>query len=81
MLDVIRVCALRAVEDVFVSALLGFGVRGVGVWVGDFGRAAVYARVDAVPGCDYCGEGGDAEDVAVDGKGWLGSCLAIGDGV
>lgn len=63
--------ALRAVEQVFVLVLLGFGVRGVSVRVGDFGRTAVFGGVDAVPGRDEGGEGGDAEDVAGCGKGVL----------
>ncbi len=61
--------ALRAIEQVFVLALLSFGLRGVSVRVGDFGRAAVFAGVDAVPGRDEGGKGGDAEDVAVGGRG------------
>lgn len=41
MLDIVRVRALRAIEEVFLFRFLGFGVRAVGVWVGDLGRFAV----------------------------------------
>jgi len=65
MLKIVRMCALRAIEEVFLLILFGFGVRGVGVWVGDLGRATERAGVEAVPSGDDGGEGGDAEDVAV----------------
>ena len=58
---------LRAVEEVFLFALAGFGVRGIRVRIGDFGRTAVFAGIEGVPGCDEGGEGGNAEDVAVGG--------------
>ncbi len=65
MLKIVRMCALRAIEEVFLLILFGFGVRGVDVWVGDLGRATERAGVEAVPSGDDGGEGGDAEDVAV----------------
>ena len=56
--------ALRAVEEVFLLALLALGGAGVGVRVGDLGRSAVRSGVDAVVPCDNGGEGGGCEDVA-----------------
>ena len=40
--------ALGAVEEVLLLALLALGGAGVGVWVGDFGGAAVGPDVDGV---------------------------------
>lgn len=68
--------ALRAVEEVFLLALAGFGVGGIRVRKGDLGRAAKFGGVEGVPGCDEGGEGGGAEDVA-GGGGW-GVSLSFG---
>lgn len=51
MLQKIRVRALRAIEEVFLLALFALGGAGVGVWVGDFGGAAVGADHEGVVGC------------------------------
>lgn len=56
--------ALGAVEEVLLLALLALGGAGVGVWVGDFGGAAVGTDVDGVVPCDDGGQGGGGEDVA-----------------
>lgn len=40
--------ALRAVEEVFLLALLALRGAGVGVWVGDLGGAAVGAHFEGV---------------------------------
>lgn len=55
---------LRAIEEVFLLALLGFRGGGVGVRVGHFGEAAVFRRQAGVVVCDEGGEGGGEEDVA-----------------
>jgi hypothetical protein len=65
MFQEIPMRTLRAVEEVFVFGLFGFGGGGVGVWVGDFGGAAVGADVDGLVEADEGGEGGCQEDVAV----------------
>lgn len=49
MLDVVGMRPLRAVEEVFLLALAGFGVGAVGVGVGYFCHAAVFDRVEGVP--------------------------------
>ena len=64
MLKEIAVRALGAIEEVFLLALFAFGGAGVGVWIGDFGRAAVGSHVEGVVQCDHGGEGGGCEDVA-----------------
>ena len=48
MLDEVRMGALGAIEEVFLLALFGLGGGGVGVRIGDFGRAAERADVDIV---------------------------------
>ena len=64
MLKEIAVRALGAVEEVFLLALFAFGGAGVGVWIGDFGAAAVVSHVEGVVQCDHGGEGRGREDVA-----------------
>lgn len=56
--------ALSAIEEVSLLALFGFVARGVRDWIGDFGRFAVFARVEGMPGCDEGCESGGAEDIA-----------------
>ena len=55
---------LRAIEEVFLLALCGFGVGAVGVGVGYFGCLAELASIEGVPCGDESGEGRNAEDVA-----------------
>lgn len=55
---------LRAVEEVLVTALLGFGGGGVGVGVGHLRAAPVLGRVQGVELGDEGGEGGGEEYVA-----------------
>lgn len=63
-LEEIGVRPLRAVEEVLVTALLGFGGGGVGVGVGHLRAAPVLGRVEGVELGDEGGEGGGEEDVA-----------------
>lgn len=77
MVGEIRVCPLRAIEEVFIFVLFGFGVGAVGVGVGYFGPFAEYAGVDDVPRCDERREGGDAEDVARRDWGQLGVVVEV----
>ncbi len=60
--------ALGAVEEVLFFALLALGGGGVGVWIRDFGEAAVVGAVDGVVPGDGDGEGGGREDIAGGGR-------------
>lgn len=55
---------LRAVEEVFLLRLCGFGGAGVGVRVGDSGSSAVGAYPEGMPDGAEGGEGCCGEDVA-----------------
>lgn len=66
---VVGVRALRAVEEVFVARGLRVRFRGVGGWVGELGRFAVKAGVEAVPLAQEGGGCGGEEDVACGGGG------------
>lgn len=48
MLEEIGMGSLRAIEQIFILAFFGLGGRGVGIWVGDFGLAAVGGGIEAV---------------------------------
>lgn len=72
--------ALGAIKKVAIFILFGLGGRGVGVWVGDFGGAAVGAGADGVVPRDEGGEGGGGEDVAVGEKGGVWGQWALEDG-
>ena len=71
MFLVVCVCPLRAIEEVLLLILFGFGVGAVGVWVGDLGFGAEAAGIEGVPCCEEGGEGGDAEDVTREDSGGL----------
>lgn len=63
-LEEIRMRPLRAIEQVFLLALLHFRRRGVRVRVGHSGQLAVFARAQRMEVSDEGGEGGGEEDVA-----------------
>ncbi len=56
--------ALGAIKEVFFFGFFGFGVRAVGVWVGDFCGLTELAGVDGVPRGDEGGESCCGEDIA-----------------
>lgn len=81
VLEVVAVCALRAVEEVHGLLLVGRGggdlLGGrVRVRVGDLGGAPEGADADAVPEVEEEGRGRGEDDIAV----WKGQRLTAGEG-